>query len=206
MKHIVNLDRWERKESYLFFKDFFNPCINVTCNIDAASAKTQAKKNGESFFLYYLYAILKAVNNIPEFKYRIDKEKNVVYYDTINVLTPIKLPHMNTFKTMLFPYHENFAEFYHAAKAKMQASTANVFGEEQAISEYNVVLVSAIPDLAFTSMSAAQCNYTNNYPLFTVGKMQKGKMPLASCVFHGFVDGEHLAEFYRMVDEYLAKF
>ncbi len=68
-----------------------------------------------------------------------------------------------------------------------------------------MVLVSAIPNLAFTSISYTQKHRRgNDFPLINVGKMEAdGKMPIAICVNHSFVDGEHLAEFYELVQGYL---
>ncbi len=205
MKHIIDMSTWERKESFDFFMDFLNPCINVTFSVNAGHAKALAKKNEESFFLYYLYAVLKAANDIKEFKFRIDKEGRVVYYDKINVLTPIKLPGMKTFATVCIQWHEDFPTFYKQAKEEISKAENNTaFSAEKAITEYDVILLSAIPDLPFTSLTATQCNKTNIFPLITIGKINSdGIMPMSLCVFHGFIDGEHIAAFYKNVSENL---
>lgn len=80
-------------------------------------------------------------------------------------------------------------------------SHSSVFGAESACKEYDVVLVSAVPDLPFTSMSCTQRHKNgNNYPLINVGMMDADyRMPIALSVQHGFVDGEHIADFYRIV-------
>lgn len=202
MKKIVNQSTWHRNESFDFFKDFMNPYISVTCHVDCRKAKTSAHEQGCSFFLYYLHAILKAVNGIPELHYRIDTDGNIVEYDSIGVLSPMKIAGRTGFVTMHFPYHKSRTEFCnHAVEIMKQMSRSSVFGAESACKEYDVVLVSAVLDLPFTSMSCTQRHKNgNDYPLINVGMMDADyRMPIALSVHHGFVDGEHIAEFYKIV-------
>lgn len=70
MKHIVDIETWERKDNYNFFRGFANSWIAITSEVDCTEAYNHAKTNGKSFFLYYLYAILRAANEIKEFRYR----------------------------------------------------------------------------------------------------------------------------------------
>ena len=87
MKHIINIDTWERKDNYNFFRGFANSWIAITSEADCTEAYARAKAQGHSFFLYYLYAITKAVNEIKELRYRWDKNGQVVYHDTVDVIT-----------------------------------------------------------------------------------------------------------------------
>ena len=79
MKHIIDIETWERKSNYEFFKSLQDPAISITSEVECGGAKARAKAAGQSFFLHYLYAVLRAVNEIPEFRFRIDAEGNVVY-------------------------------------------------------------------------------------------------------------------------------
>ena len=62
MKHLIDIDTWERKDNYLFFRDFHNSLIALTGEVDCAEAYADAKAQVRSFFLYYLSAILRAAN------------------------------------------------------------------------------------------------------------------------------------------------
>ena len=103
MKHIINIDTWERKDNYNFFRGFANSWIAITSEADCTEAFARAKEQGHSFFLYYLYAITRAVNEIKELRYRWDKNGQVVYHDTVDVITPIAVPG-RTFYTVRIPY------------------------------------------------------------------------------------------------------
>ncbi len=215
MKQIIDINTWERSNNFNFFKDFINPCISITSEVECTSAKEKAKVNNQSFFLYYLYAILRAANDIKELRFRLNDKDGIVCYDTVDVLCPIRLKTGNFF-TIRILWKEDFQDFYHNARAIIDsipedgdpyAAENNATDDEK----YNVILVSATPDLYFTSITHTQEKPTgSSYPLLNVGKaiMREGKlvMPVAIYVHHGFVDGIHLSDFYKKVECYLSMF
>lgn len=111
MKHIVDIETWKRRDNYAFFRNFLNSWISVATEVDCTEARAAAKATGRSFFLYYLYAVLRSVNEIEEFRYRTDSSGNVVYHDRVDVITPIAVPG-RTFYTVRIPYHAEFDRFY----------------------------------------------------------------------------------------------
>lgn len=206
MKEIIPLDSFQRKESVLFFKDFVNPNVSVTCMVNASECYRLAKAHGDKFFHHYLYAILRAVNEIKELHYRFTPTGEIAYYDRIDVLSPIRLTGHDSFTTLRFPFIADRASFMASAKETIKnAEGLSAFGEEEGLEEFDVVLVSAIPDLPFTSISYTQKHrHGNDFPLINVGKMEAdGRMPIAICVNHAFVDGQHLSRFYTLIQEYL---
>lgn len=212
MKHIIDIETWERKPNYEFFLSFQNPTISITSEVECGGAKARAKAAGQSFFLHYVYAVLRAINEIPEFRYRIDSEGRVVYFDTVDILSPIKVKENGRFFTVRFPWHEDFETFYAEAKAVINAVdpdgdpyTAEQKGGKELL---DVILLSATPDLYFTSLTCTQEHrHGSNYPLMNAGKAitRDGRliMPIAMTIHHGFVDGHHLSLFYRKVEEWL---
>ncbi|MDE6552884.1 MAG: chloramphenicol acetyltransferase [Muribaculaceae bacterium] len=206
MKEIIPLESFHRKESVKFFKDFVNPNVSVTCMVDASECYRHAKASGEKFFYNYLYAILRAVNEIKELHYRFTSVGDIAYYARIDVLSPIRLTGHDSFTTLRFPYTSDRKEFIESVGRIIEnAGNLSSFGEEEGLEEYDVVLVSAIPDLPFTSISYTQKHrHGNDFPLINVGKMEAdGKMPIAICVNHAFVDGQHLSHFYNLLQKYL---
>ena len=212
MKHIVDVENWERKQNYEFFLSFQNPTISITSEVECGGAKARAKAAGQSFFLHYLYAVLRAVNEIPEFRYRIDSEKRVVYFDTVDMLTPIKVNDNGRFFTVRLPWQEDFEKFYAEAERIIGNIDPNGDPYEMEKSEdgelLDIILLSATPDLYFTSLTCTQEHrHGSNYPLMNAGKAitKEGRlvMPIAMTIHHGFIDGHHLSLFYRKVEELL---
>ena len=213
MKQIIDIENWERKENFNFFRRFQNPQLSITSEVECGGAKKRAKEAHQSFFLHYLYAVLRAANEIPELRYRIDPEGRVVLYDQIDILSPIKIKENGKFFTIRFPYHEDFETFYQEARKIIDSIPENgdpyaAENGEVANGDYGLILLSATPDLYFTSITGTQEKQSgNNYPLLNAGKaiIKKGKlvMPIAMTIHHGFVDGHHLSLFYRKVEELL---
>lgn len=110
MKHIIDIDTWERRDNYNFFRTFHNSWISITSEVECGEALAAAKASGRSFFLYYLYAILRAANEVKEFRFRTDKNGQVVYHDQVDIISPIAVPG-KTFYTVRIPYHEDFERF-----------------------------------------------------------------------------------------------
>ena len=212
MKHIIDINTWERKENYEFFLGFQNPTISITSEVECTGAKARAKAAGESFFLHYLYAVLRAVNEIPEFRFRIDTEGRVVYFDHVDMLTPIKVKENGRFFTIRLPWNTDFQTFYTTAKAIINDidPNGNPYDMEKVGGKdlLDVILLSATPDLYFTSLTCTQEHrHGSNYPLMNAGKaiLKEGKlvMPIAMTIHHGFIDGHHLSLFYKKVEEFL---
>lgn len=212
-RQIIDIESWERKDNFNFFRNFLNPCITITSEVECSAAREKAKANGESFFLHYLYAILRAANEIKELRFRVDNEGQILYFGTVDVLCPVRMHANGKFYTVRIPWKEDFGDFHREARHIIDSipedgdpyATENGSSEDQ---RYSVILVSATPDLYFTSMTHTQERPSgSSYPLLNVGKavVRDGRlvMPVAINVHHGFVDGAHLATFFQKVEAYL---
>lgn len=206
MKEIIPYEKFYRKESVDFFKDFVNPDVSVTCMVNAKKCLQKAKSLNEKFFHHYLHAILRAVNETEELHYRFSRNGDIVRYDRIDVLTPIKLAGTNHFTSMRFKYEPMCKDFIISMRETIEHTTNDTsYGAENELDEFDIILLSATPNLPFTSLTCTQRNkHGNYYPLINVGQMDSdGRMPLAISVNHSFVDGEHLSLFYNLVQKYL---
>lgn len=121
MKQVIDFDTWERKDNFNFFRNFVNSSYSITSEVECGAAKTRAREKGESFFLHYLYAILRAANEIKELRYRLDSENQIILYDTVDVLTPIRLSENGNFYTVRIPWKANFEKFHSNARAIIEA-------------------------------------------------------------------------------------
>lgn len=210
MKHIIDLPSWSRRDNYEFFQGFLNSWYSVTTDIDCTEAYDAAHVSGRSFFLYYLYAVVHAANEIDELRYRTDNEGRVLFHDQVDIITPIAVPG-RTFYTVCLAYYDDFRRFYDEARKQIAHIPADgdPYGAEKqlmAAGDYDVVHLSAVPGLSFTSITytVAQAGRGCNYPLMTAGKAvrREGRLwlPLSIYVNHAFVDGSHLAAFFQKID------
>ena len=83
MKQQIDIKNWNRKEHYEFFSTFEEPFFGITTPIDCTIAFEKSKELNISFFIYYLHKTLIAINQIENFRYRIE-DGNVFLYDEID--------------------------------------------------------------------------------------------------------------------------
>lgn len=213
MKHIIDIDTWERRDNYNFFRNFVSSWYSITTEIDCTEASLAARAAGRSFFLYYLYAVLRSANEVDELRFRKDKNGQVVFHDRVDIISPIAVPG-KTFYTIRIPYHEDFNRFYAEAYALITniPEDGDPYGAEKHLAQqgdYDVVHLSAVPKMYFTSTTytLAEAGNACSHPLMTAGKTvtREGRLvfPLSIYVDHSFVDGSHLASFFGKIEEYL---
>jgi chloramphenicol O-acetyltransferase type A len=203
MKQKLNLETWNRKEHFLFFKQMEEPFFGITTTIDCTKAYAKSKELNVSFFAYYLHKTLLAVNQIENFRYRIIEDE-IYIFDKINASATI-LREDKTFGFSLIEFDsdlEQFAEITKTEIARIQTTTG-LFTRE--FSE-NLIHFSAMPWINFTSFSHAR-SYTwpDSCPKISFGKIieENGKKTFAMSihVHHGLMDGIHVGEFVDLFQE-----
>ena len=203
MRQKLNLETWNRKEHFLFFKQMEEPFFGVTITVDCTKAYEKAKEMGVSFFTYYLHKTLAAVNSIEPFRYRII-DNDVYIFDRIDVSSTI-LREDKTFGFSQIEYAEDlhlFAENTKIEIARVQ-STKGLFTREYS---ENLIHFSALPWINFTSFSHARSfTWPDSCPKISFGKMMeensKKTMSMSIHVHHGLMDGYHVGEFVKLFQE-----
>jgi chloramphenicol O-acetyltransferase type A len=200
MKQKLNLETWNRKEHFLFFKQMEEPFFGVTITVDCTKAYEKTKEIGVSFFTFYLHKTLVAVNSIEPFRYRILNDE-VYIFDRIDVSSTI-LREDKTFGFSQIAFSEYLNEFAENTKneiARIQ-STTGLFTREYS---ENLIHFSALPWINFTSFSHARSfSWPDSCPKISFGKMvdENGKktMSMSIHVHHGLMDGYHVGEFIEL--------
>ena len=203
MKQKLNLETWNRKEHFLFFKQMEEPFFGITVTIDCTNAYAKSKELGVSFFTYYLHKTLVAVNKIEPFRYRI-LENEIYIFDRIDASATI-LRDDKTFGFSQIEFAEDILQFAENTKneiARIQTTTGLLTRE---FSE-NLIHFSALPWINFTSFSHARSfTFPDSCPKISFGKMidenDKKTMSMSVHVHHGLMDGYHLGEYVNLFQE-----
>lgn len=205
MYEILNIDHWNRKQIYYFFKDFDEPFFGVTVNVDVTNAYAIAKEMQTSFFLYYLHKSLSAVNGINPFLYRINND-NVLVYKEVHASATVNRED-GTFGFSYMPYNMDYRVFEKIALLEIDRirSTDVLFPE---YNESNVVHFSALPWLNFTSLSHARIlGKSSGEPKISFGKVTKVNgvitMPCSVHVHHGLMDGKDVGSYFDLFQQLL---
>lgn len=206
MMHLININDWERSEVYRFFtsEPEIPPIGCVTVKLDCTKLYFAAKQRKESFFLHYLHILLEVINTtMPNFRYRLSdsSQEDVLLCDSVRAgITISKENH--SFGFAQIPYEKDFQQFSEQAKQIMERAKA-VPGMN-ADSGKDQIFVTVTPDLDFSSLVFTRSSVVD-IPRFGFGKCVQTdniwKMSLAIQYHHGFVDGYHLGQVVKNLQE-----
>jgi chloramphenicol O-acetyltransferase type A len=205
MKQKLDLNSWNRKEHFLFFKQMEEPFYGITTTIDCTQAYAKAKVLDVSFFSYYLHKTLSAVNAVENFRYRIIEDE-VYIFDVIDASATV-MREDTTFGFSYMPFTEDINEFTQIVETEIERmqTTTGVFTREY---PDNLIHFSALPWINFTSLSHARSfTWPDSCPKISVGKLteENGKksIPISVHVHHGLADGYHVGLFLEKLQQFM---
>jgi chloramphenicol O-acetyltransferase type A len=201
MKTKLDLDKWNRKEHFNFFKKFDEPFYHINVNIDCTLGLESVKTARHSIFAWYFHNAMKASNAIEEFRCRIEGDE-VFVYDSIHASPTIRRED-GTFGFGHILFQDDFELFQKSLKDEIDR-VRRLDGLFTASERPDVIHYSALPWFSFNGLSHPR-NYGDgdSIPKVTFGKIfeRDGKswLPLSVQVHHGLIDGYHVS---RFVDEF----
>ncbi len=199
----VEVEKWNRKTTYEFFKDYDDPFFNITANLDVTELYHFCKENNLSFSLANLFYSLQTANEIYEFRIRLKDEK-LVEYEKIHATQTI-LNDDETFSFCYFELKETIAEFDEDGKLAVEKyKQLKTFDVEA--TRIDLIYYSVIPWVSFTSFKhAIRFDKRQTVPRIVFGKMfqenRKLKIPHSVEVNHAIMDGLHVGKYFTRLQE-----
>ncbi|WP_299434945.1 CatA-like O-acetyltransferase [uncultured Maribacter sp.] len=202
--HYLDIDAWERKQHFEFFNTFADPYFAVTAAVDVTSSYAYAKKNRLNFFSVYLHACMTAINQVENFKYRIEEDK-VVVYNTIHASATMMRPN-KTFGFSFINYDEDVKVFEkNLKKEKERIYNSNSLFPPQ--NSQDCIYCSALPWVNFTGHKEPVNGGKESVPKLAFAKIEANKeklsMQVSVSVNHALIDGYHVGLFYEKFQEAL---
>lgn len=202
MKYI-DIEKWNRKKHYNFFKDLDYPHFNVCANIDITDFLKYTKDNNEPFFISTLYLVMKSINSIKEFRYRMRDDK-VVEHEIVHPSFTI-MGDDDVFGFCYVEYSEDFLDFKKRASIAMENAKKEIIMEDEAGKD-DMVFLTSMPWVSFTSIShPIQLKPADSFPRIAWGKFFKEngrvKLPLSVQVHHAMMDGMHVGHLFMKVEQ-----
>lgn len=193
----VDLQNWNRKETFEFFRAYEDPFFNVTVNLDVTRLYDLTKARGYSFSVAALFYSQISANAIREFRLRLF-EGILVEFDVIEATQTILQPD-ETFSFCYFEAKPDLEEFVNAGRDAVREYTARrTFDVET--DRVDLVYYSVIPWFSFTSFKhASRFDADQTVPRIVFGKHfesgERRKMPVSVEVNHAIMDGIHVAKY-----------
>lgn len=204
----IEIEKWNRKTTFEFFRNFENPFFNLTAPLDATNLYHFCKKNKLSFALASLFYSIQTANEIPEFRLRLLDNK-LVQFDKIHATQTI-LNDDETFSFCYFEFIDDIFEFNELGKKAVEKyKKLKTFDVES--DRLDLVYYSVIPWIAFTSFkNATRLDFSQTVPRIVFGKLfeENGKMKLPHSVevHHSMMDGIHVGKYFNRLQQKLDDF
>ena len=202
----VDVDAWERKPAFDFFRDYKDPFFNMAANVDVSRLYSFSKKRDLPFSIAALYCSVAAANEIREFRLRMIGEK-VVEFDRIEATQTI-LNDDNTFSFCYFPWRETIEDFVEEGRrSREKYATLRSFDVETG--RLDLIYYSVIPWVSFTSFKHANSgDNRQTVPRMVFGRIfeqDDGKrlMPFSVEGHHCLLDGYHVGRYFNLFQEKL---
>lgn len=201
----IPLDTWPRRDVLALFRRFAKPQYAVTSRVEVTNILIRrADDPAFSSYLACVHAIGAALHAVPELCQRIRGEA-VVQHDRIVLSPTLQFPNGLLGFTYLDwqPDAEAFA-------AKASASIAETLASGQlrpgVDGDDGVAFLSCQPWLDFTSFDNPVLNSDDSIPRICWGRYTpdgtgRWTMAVALQVHHGLMDGIHVAQFFRELQE-----
>ena len=201
----VDIDAWERRTTYEFFRDYKDPYFNIAANLDATHLYHLCKSRGLSFSIAALFLSLQTANAIREFRLRLVDGK-VVEFDQIHATQTI-LNDDDTFSFCYFERRSDLIEFEREGRLAVEKYKAlKSFDVES--DRIDLVYYSVIPWVSFTSFKhAARGDNSMSVPRMVFGRLfddgERKKMPFSVEVHHALMDGIHVGRYFELFQKNL---
>lgn len=201
----IDVDAWTRREQFNFFRDFDNPFFGFTADLDVTALYRFAREQGYSFFSTYLFASQKAVNTIPEFRYRI-KGDQVVEYPVISAGATI-LKENDVFTFCHFDHESDLALFAKHVLARIKQSRQADTPLMDQDDDLDQIFYSVIPWIHFKGVVHPRNHgIDDSVPRIVFGKAVEinGRliMPISVEAHHALLDGIHVGIYYECLQNY----
>lgn len=202
--HLIDMNKWDRKEYFHHYFDNTTCTYSLTVNIDITGL------NGHKIYPAMLWLLTHTVNDMVEFRTTLRPE-GLGYFEEMHPSYTIFNKDNKNFSDIWTEFNSDFTLFlkqYHEDIARYSSSKKFQPKEHRPVNTFDV---SMLPWLTFTSFNL-NIYGSGKYllPIFTMGKTimlnSRVIIPLAIQVHHAVCDGYHVGMFVQRLQERIDNF
>ena len=197
----LDLDTWNRRAAFDFFRGFDIPSFNLCTRMDVAQLKQAVQDLGVgSLSLAYHFIAIRLANQIAPFRYRLEADQVRVHTQVHGSTTVLRDDESFGFATL--EHQPDFGAF--CAQGAAAIANGRLRDAPFAPAEYGTATVhmTTLPWVHFSSYSnARQWGPYDSIPKIAFGRIDaEGTrlwMPLSVEVHHALMDGLHVGRFFE---------
>ncbi len=207
MFNVVDMKNYNRKEHFMHYQAI-NCRYSTTIQVNIDKLYHICKDEKIKFYPAFLWLVTKAINKFEFMKMDFNENKELGFYDEMNVAYSFKPKDREEFGVIWTEFCDDFKEFYQNYLSDTQNCNHGMNLKENR--PKNCYDFSNLLWLNFTSFDLKfkdEIDYL--MPIITTGKIseaQDGKIiPFNISVHHSVCDGYHLNLFFEYLDKILEK-
>lgn len=209
MYKVIDIKNSNRKKQFEWFNKFDNPCYGLNVKMDVTKVVKASKETNTSFFINFLFLLMKGLNEIEEMRMRIIDDK-VVIYDVIDPSYTV-MTKLNIYENCESKMDNSYKVFYENAKKVIEeAKNLETVRDNFNSDNYNYYYITCLPWISFESMNHPIPTFdktSQSVPRIAWDKYElvndKYLMTLNITVTHSLVDGYTLSKAFKNVQRYL---
>ena len=196
----IDVENWNRKGSYKNFIKYSDPIFAVSVRLDVTKMFLSSKKRKTSFFIDFVYALMKSINNTECLRIRLVNGEPVIF----DIIDPsyIVMRGDESISTLRSAYIDDYEKFYGGMKRNIDEERSMKSGHHFNDDERNdVVFLSCIPWIDLQTMKNPYDYKDMNrvsIPRITWGKAveEQGRytMGFDIAAHHALIDGYQVSQ------------
>lgn len=202
---IIGPANWPRKVMFDYFSRAATPSYSITVKVAAEELFAFAKQKNESFFLLTLYAFLRTVNAVPEMRQRVIEDGKIVEFEHVAAVTAVSARD-DMFRQVWCDYQPDYASFKASAAEKLAAEKG---GDPRPVAPETVnedyFSVNCSPWFHFEGVGIPDYAPSVYVPVIVWGMMKDGEIPVGIRFNHCFLDGVHVARFFKQLQRFFRR-
>ena len=199
----VDMAHDPRSGQFAYFRAMADPWVGVTVPVDITAFYKAL--NGQPFFLSFLYAVVRAANDVPELRRRL-RDGDVIEYDrcqpSYTAMRPNGVYVYCLVDSGTLPYEDFIREGREKQREALEREELKETGDF-----LNHFYVSSLPWLSYTQIKHPSAGPEDSNPRFSWGRFAEkdGRvtLPVSLYVNHALADGWHITRFYENLDREL---
>lgn len=203
---IIDKTTWKREKVFEKFSSYDFPIVSLCSKLDVTNLLEYCHKNKKSFFISFLYIMVKCLNKIEEFRIRLLDDK-IVEYDVISP-SYVVLADDGAITACQTQMVFDFEKFHNQATVDIENTRKNSSKVEYGTARADLFYVSCVKWLDFTSVTNPydfKDASATSIPRLTMGKYVdvggRKMMALDICAHHGLIDGEPICRAFNDVQK-----
>lgn len=203
MKEIIDLESWQRASVFHSYKNGEMPYTNICTDVDITEFMRYIRTYNYQFYASLLFYVTKASNIIESFRCRIE-DGVPVRWDKIAAGYSL-MTYEDIFGTACTEFSEDFKTFYENALSDINVAKEGGDASHKLNGKrLDVIYITSVPWVNLTSFYQAIPSSKQAMPFIGIGRRfgsgDRVKISINVQAHHSFVDGYHIAQFFKLLE------